>query len=143
MASVSSLDQDMRNLRLSRYTASAANETRAWIEETVGERLPHGDLLDALKDGVALCKSVFTFASPKLATHVCQTRDSCNTPARSEIQTFSDALCADGEHIALSARLRVSPVEHASARPLPHSRSLRIERPGSGLAVPRRFQPCG
>ncbi|TKA76678.1 hypothetical protein B0A55_02601 [Friedmanniomyces simplex] len=56
MASVSSLDQDMRNLRLSRYTPQAAQEVRTWIEETLGERLPPGDLLDTLKDGVALCK---------------------------------------------------------------------------------------
>ncbi|KAK3110859.1 calponin, partial [Teratosphaeriaceae sp. CCFEE 6253] len=56
MASVSSLDQDMRNLRLSRYTPQAAQEVRTWIEETLNERLPPGDLLLALKDGVALCK---------------------------------------------------------------------------------------
>ncbi|CAK4032556.1 related to calponin [Lecanosticta acicola] len=56
MASVSSLDQDVRNLRLSRYTPQAANEARAWIERTLGQSLPNGDLLDALKDGVALCK---------------------------------------------------------------------------------------
>lgn len=56
MASVSSLDADMRNLRLGRYTPQAANEVRTWIEETLGEDLPHGDLLDALKDGAALCK---------------------------------------------------------------------------------------
>jgi len=56
MASVSSLDQDMRNLRMSRYTTTAANEARSWIEDTLGEHLPSGDLLDALKDGVALCK---------------------------------------------------------------------------------------
>lgn len=58
MASVSSLDQDMRNLRLSRYTPQAANEARQWIETTLGHSLPAGDLLDALKDGVALCKLV-------------------------------------------------------------------------------------
>ncbi|KAJ9625166.1 calponin [Taxawa tesnikishii (nom. ined.)] len=56
MASVSSLDQDMRNLRLSRYTPQAASEVRTWIEDTLGEELPPGDLLDALKDGVALCR---------------------------------------------------------------------------------------
>lgn len=56
MASVSSLDQDMRNLRLSRYTPQAANEARKWIESTLAEAIPPGDLLDALKDGVALCK---------------------------------------------------------------------------------------
>lgn len=55
MASVSSLDQDMRKLRLSRYTPAAANEARAWIETTLHEKLAPGDLLEALKDGVALC----------------------------------------------------------------------------------------
>lgn len=56
MASVSSLDQDMRKLRLDRYTPTAAKEVRRWIEDTLGELLPDGDLMDALKDGVALCK---------------------------------------------------------------------------------------
>lgn len=56
MASVTSLDQDMRKLRLDRYTPGAAKEVRAWIEDALGERLPPGDLMDALKDGVALCK---------------------------------------------------------------------------------------
>ncbi|KAK4540401.1 hypothetical protein LTR36_009258 [Oleoguttula mirabilis] len=56
MASVSSLDADMRNLRLGRYTPQAAKEVRTWMEETLGEQLAPGDLLDALKDGVALCK---------------------------------------------------------------------------------------
>ncbi|KAF2812067.1 uncharacterized protein BDZ99DRAFT_568818 [Mytilinidion resinicola] len=58
MASVSSLDQDMRRLRMSRYTPQAANEVRTWIEDILGERLPAGDLLEALKDGTALCKLV-------------------------------------------------------------------------------------
>lgn len=56
MASVSSLDSDMRNLRMSKYTPSAANQARQWIEETLGEQLPSGDLLEALRDGTALCK---------------------------------------------------------------------------------------
>jgi hypothetical protein len=56
MASVTSLDSDMRNLRMSRYTPQAANETRAWIEDTLGRSIPPGDLLDALRDGVALCE---------------------------------------------------------------------------------------
>lgn len=56
MASVTSLDQDMRKLRLSRYTQSTANEARAWIEDLLGRSLPPGDLLEALKDGVALCE---------------------------------------------------------------------------------------
>lgn len=56
MASVTSLDKDLRHLRLSRYTPQAATEVRQWIEEVLNERLPPGDLLDALRDGVALCK---------------------------------------------------------------------------------------
>lgn len=59
MASVSSLDRDLRKLRLDKYTPAAANELRSWIEGILGERLPAGDLLEALKDGVALCKYVF------------------------------------------------------------------------------------
>lgn len=58
MASVSSLDQDMRRLRMDRYTPAAANEARSWIEQTLDEKLPSADLVDSLRDGVALCKSV-------------------------------------------------------------------------------------
>jgi hypothetical protein len=56
MASVSSLDKDLRNLRLGKYTPQAASEVRRWIENVLGEPLVPGDLLDALKDGTALCK---------------------------------------------------------------------------------------
>jgi hypothetical protein len=56
MASVSSLDKDLRNLRLGKYTPQVASEVRLWIEEALGESLPAGDLLQSLKDGVALCK---------------------------------------------------------------------------------------
>jgi hypothetical protein len=58
MASVSSLDQDMRKLRMDRYTPKAANEIRDWIEETLSERLPAGDLLETLRDGTILCRYV-------------------------------------------------------------------------------------
>jgi hypothetical protein len=56
MASVSSLDKDLRKMRLDKYTPGAAKEARSWIEASLGERLPSGDLLEALKDGVALCR---------------------------------------------------------------------------------------
>lgn len=56
MASVSSLDKDLRQLRLDRYTPQAANEVRAWIEGILGDKLAPGDLLEALKDGIALCR---------------------------------------------------------------------------------------
>ncbi|KAN0080630.1 hypothetical protein V8E54_003834 [Elaphomyces granulatus] len=58
MASVSSLDKDLRNLRLSKYTQLAANEAREWIEEVLHEKLPPGDLLDVLKDGITLCRLI-------------------------------------------------------------------------------------
>ncbi|KAI9887542.1 MAG: hypothetical protein M1823_000633 [Watsoniomyces obsoletus] len=58
MASVSALDKDLKQLRLSKYTPQAARETQAWIEDVLGERLNQGDLLEALKDGVVLCKLV-------------------------------------------------------------------------------------
>ena len=58
MASVSSLDKDLRQMRLDKYTPRAADEIRAWIEEALHDRLAPGDLLEALKDGVALCRSV-------------------------------------------------------------------------------------
>lgn len=51
-----SLDRDLRKMRLDKYTPAAANEVRAWIEGILGEPLAAGDLLMALKDGVALCK---------------------------------------------------------------------------------------
>lgn len=56
MASVSSLDKDLRKMRLDKYTPAAANEARAWVEESLGEKLSSPDLLEGLKDGVALCK---------------------------------------------------------------------------------------
>ncbi|KAL2835225.1 hypothetical protein BDW59DRAFT_137352 [Aspergillus cavernicola] len=64
MASVTSLDKDLRNLRLSRYTPQAATEVRSWIEEVLRESLPSGDILEALKDGVALCRLLNLAVSP-------------------------------------------------------------------------------
>lgn len=58
MASVSSLDKDLRSMRLGKFTSEAAAEVRVWIEQALAEHLDAGDLLEALKDGVALCKWV-------------------------------------------------------------------------------------
>lgn len=64
MASVTSLDQDVRKLRLDRYTPSAAREAQRWIEGVLQEDLPVGDLMDSLRDGVILCKLVNLVAQP-------------------------------------------------------------------------------
>ncbi|RCI16346.1 hypothetical protein L249_2158 [Ophiocordyceps polyrhachis-furcata BCC 54312] len=58
MASVTSLDKDLRKMRLEKYTPAAAAEARAWVEDILGEKLPSSDLLEGLKDGVALCRLV-------------------------------------------------------------------------------------
>ncbi|KAK3902055.1 hypothetical protein C8A05DRAFT_15835 [Staphylotrichum tortipilum] len=64
MASVTSLDKDLRKLRLDKYTPGAANEVRQWIEGVLGERVPGDDLLESLKDGVALCKLINLAVGP-------------------------------------------------------------------------------
>ncbi|KZZ97598.1 calponin [Moelleriella libera RCEF 2490] len=64
MASVTSLDKDLRKLRLDKYTPAAANEARVWVEEALGEQLSSPDLLEGLRDGVALCKLVNLGAPP-------------------------------------------------------------------------------
>ncbi|EFW99457.1 CH domain containing protein [Grosmannia clavigera kw1407] len=56
MATVSSLDGDLRRLRLDKYTPAAAREAREWVESVLGEPLSGSDLLDGLRDGVALCR---------------------------------------------------------------------------------------
>lgn len=75
MASVTSLDKDMRNIRLSKYTPQAVSEVRRWIEDVLGEPLAPGDLLETLKDGIALCKYAPTAAeSPALMEKLQLTR---------------------------------------------------------------------
>ena len=56
MAFVNSLDKDLRAMRLDKYTPARANEVRKWVEQTLSDHLKPGDLLEALKDGTALCK---------------------------------------------------------------------------------------
>ncbi|KYK57781.1 hypothetical protein DCS_04794 [Drechmeria coniospora] len=58
MASVTSLDKDLRKMRLDKYTPAAAREAQGWIESILGEKLSGSDLLDGLKDGVALCRLI-------------------------------------------------------------------------------------
>lgn len=64
MASVSSLDKDLRQMRLDRYTPQAAKEVHDWIEEMLGEGLQNGDLLEALRDGLILCRQIDAVSGP-------------------------------------------------------------------------------
>ncbi|RDA92774.1 hypothetical protein CP533_0810 [Ophiocordyceps camponoti-saundersi (nom. inval.)] len=64
MASVTSLDKDLRKMRLEKYTPAAAAEARAWVEDILGDKLPSSDLLEGLKDGVALCRLVNLLLPP-------------------------------------------------------------------------------
>jgi hypothetical protein len=121
MASVSSLDQDMRKLRADRYTPKAANEARAWIEDTLGEKLPGGDLIDALKDGTALCRYFvyYPLAEGTMLTSI-QTCESMPSQRADQIQEVQYAFHTDGEHLSLSPSLRVPAAKYARPRPLPH-----------------------
>jgi hypothetical protein len=78
MASVTSLDQDMRKLRMDRVTPQAENEVRNFIRASLKtepeiavrnkkidnellERLERESLFDFLSDGVGLCRHSFPF----------------------------------------------------------------------------------
>ena len=43
------------------YSTLIVSLPKDWVEEVLGERLPNADLLEGLKDGVALCKSVTAY----------------------------------------------------------------------------------
>ena len=121
MASVSSLDKDMRNIRLSKYTPQAANEVRTWIENILGERLAAGDLLEALKNGIALCKYVswcYAVSGSAEADVDPQARQSRSSPGCA-VQRFPYAFRPDGEHLSLSPRLPISSSESTVTRHLP------------------------
>ncbi len=121
MASVSSLDKDMRNIRLSKYTPQAANEVRTWIEDVLGERLAAGDLLEALKDGIALCKYAgpcYNVSSSPDADEISQARQPC-CPTRCALQRFLYALRSNGEHLPLSPRVSITSIEFTIPRYLP------------------------
>lgn len=54
---VSSLDNDLSELRASKYDGATTSEVRTWISTVIGEELPSNeDLMDVLKDGLILCK---------------------------------------------------------------------------------------
>lgn len=55
-ADVSSLDQDLRELRRSKYDKELASQAKKWIFDRIGETVPQQDLIDVLKDGVVLGK---------------------------------------------------------------------------------------
>lgn len=126
MASVSSLDKDMRNIRLSKYTPQAANEVRTWIEDVLGERLAAGDLLEALKDGIALCKYAMRCYGGSRSIEADgnpQARQPCSTSGCT-LQKFFYAFRTDGEHLSLSSRLSIASSELTIPRYLPDGGSL-------------------
>lgn len=53
-------------MRLAKYTPQDSQEIKDWIGDTLGEKLPVGDLMVVLKDGVVLCKWVFQLPFPLL-----------------------------------------------------------------------------
>ena len=57
-----SFDRDLRNREKAKYDdryVGMEEEAKLWIEGVVGERLQGGgDLIDQLRDGVVLCRSV-------------------------------------------------------------------------------------
>jgi hypothetical protein len=127
MASVTSLDSDMRKLRLDRYTPQAANEVRSFIEESLGERLDGGDLLASLKDGVALCKYGFSslFQSVLLCAHAnkhlfFQTGQSCSTKHSAIQDQGCNAFRSDGKHRHVPQRVFESSIQFTVSRHIPH-----------------------
>lgn len=123
---MSSLDKDMRNIRLSKYTPQAASEVRTWIEDVLGERLAAGDLLDALRDGIALCKYAMQCS---FASHITEadTDPQARQPRRATRCTFQRLLYAfrtDGEHLSLSSRLSIPSSKFTIPRYLSNGGSL-------------------
>jgi len=125
MASVTSLDKDMRKLRLDRYTPQASKEARTFIEDALGEPLAKPDLIDSLKDGVALCKYATNLStSPKTLSILTSTPfQACQFSGAKypEIQDQGcDALCTDGEHLPVSGSLQKAALRTPIARCFPH-----------------------
>lgn len=123
---MSSLDKDMRNIRLSKYTPQAASEVRTWIEDVLGERLAAGDLLDALRDGIALCKYAMRCSCASHITEADTDPQACQ-PRRATRCTFQRLLYAfrtDGEHLSLSSRLSIPSSKFTIPRYLSNGGSL-------------------
>jgi hypothetical protein len=125
---------------MDRYTPKAANEVRSWIEDVLGDRLPGGDLLDALKDGTVLCRSETTNEEAVDVANHPQTHQSGSTVTRRQVQEVGDAIHTDGEHLTLPQGVRDAPTEHARARSLSHRRPLRVERSRPSSAMHHRLQ---
>jgi hypothetical protein len=108
MASVTSLDKDMRQLRMDRYTPQAAKEVRTFIEEALGERLQQTDLLDALKDGVALCRyNSYPISDILFLTIIpWQVGQPCSTKCFEIQNPCCYAVRTDGKHLAVPSSLQ-------------------------------------
>ena len=72
-ADVTSLDEDLRQLRKSKYSPEAVQHIKTWVFESVLiEATPSEDLLECLKDGTVLCKlaNILYEADTKKANHI-------------------------------------------------------------------------
>lgn len=51
------LDEDLKNLRHSKFSQGAVDEIKVWAFQTIlHEPVPSGSLLESLKDGIVLCR---------------------------------------------------------------------------------------
>lgn len=55
-ADVSSLDADLRELRRGKYNKELASQAKSWIFNVIEESEPQGELIETIKNGVALGK---------------------------------------------------------------------------------------
>lgn len=72
-ADVTSLDEDLRQLRQSKFSPEAVQHIKKWVFESVlAEAAPPDDLLQCLKDGTVLCKlaNILYEADTKEANHI-------------------------------------------------------------------------
>ncbi|AET39815.1 Scp1p Ecym_5012 [Eremothecium cymbalariae DBVPG len=53
---VTSLDEDLRELRNSKFDENAINEIKRWVFSVIGEAVPPDSMVETLKNGIVLCK---------------------------------------------------------------------------------------
>ncbi|BAO39282.1 Transgelin [Kluyveromyces marxianus] len=61
-ADVTSLDEDLKELRSKKFNNKDIEEIKSWIFKVIGEPEPQGRLTESLKDGTVLCKLANTLS---------------------------------------------------------------------------------